>query len=657
MLVRRRCLSGVSLAAQSTGSLVTISTSVPGMRFSVDGILYHNAAAFTWPTGSKHILDIPPGDDIIVSAGTKTAFTGWVDTSGKFTATAKSVTITADPSITGYIANYSQLFQVSLQFADGRVTPPSVTPTCGQPGDPPPTESLTGVVNFNGGCYWSDFTTWIGVGAIPLQAFPYPGYVFAGWSLNGVSYSSFVQTVPINGPTTILVRFARAQRTQFMTDPPALKVLVDRQTVPTPTSLPCPDRQALPPLAPASSTALCFGEFDFLPGSQHVISAPSPQRDGMARYWVFSQWSTGGGQNTTYVAPSGGAENKLVAKFVPGVGANLATIPAGLKLVVDGRDNWPALYFIWGVGMTYNISAPSQQSDAKGRKYVFVSWSNGGSQTQDILVPASAATSPIRLVATYQRLSRAVVQSNMPGLTVMIDGKPCVMPCNVDRASGSKVTVSPSKTIPVSDVTRYDFTGSSFGTMGDTSLTLDRDYQVLQLNYQTMNRMLTTIDPAGGADVLTQPASTDGFYPATSQLVVTAKAHPGFKFIRWDGDLSGTYSTGYLDMGAPRLVRVILNRVPYIAPAGVRNAAGETPEPGVAAGSLISIFGESLSEKYVAGTSSPLAQTLGDVVVQVEDRLLPLVYVSPQQINGRCAPTRSARDRSRCPSPPDDPCR
>ncbi len=86
-------------------------------------------------------------------------------------------------------------------------------------------------------------------------------------------------------------------------------------------------------------------------------------------------------------------------------------------------------------------------------------------------------------------------------------------------------------------------------------------------------------------------------------------------------------------MSAPRSVRAQLDRVPYIAPAGVVNAAGATPQTGVAAGSVVSIFGASLAPDTVTGPASPLAQTLGGVAVRMGDRLLPLFFVSPSQIN------------------------
>jgi uncharacterized protein (TIGR03437 family) len=78
-----------------------------------------------------------------------------------------------------------------------------------------------------------------------------------------------------------------------------------------------------------------------------------------------------------------------------------------------------------------------------------------------------------------------------------------------------------------------------------------------------------------------------------------------------------------------------LDRVPFIAPAGIKNAAGDTPEPTVAPGSLIMIVGESLAPRSEVGPQNPLAQTIADVVVTVNDRILPLVSVSPQQINAQ----------------------
>jgi uncharacterized protein (TIGR03437 family) len=108
---------------------------------------------------------------------------------------------------------------------------------------------------------------------------------------------------------------------------------------------------------------------------------------------------------------------------------------------------------------------------------------------------------------------------------------------------------------------------------------------------------------------------------------------PGYRFRNWNGDLSGSLPAGVVSMNSPRRVQALLDRVPYIAPAGVSNAAGPTPQPGLAPGSIVSIFGENLSTALAVGPESPLAQTLAGVTVRAGDRLLPLFFVSPSQIN------------------------
>ena len=63
---------------------------------------------------------------------------------------------------------------------------------------------------------------------------------------------------------------------------------------------------------------------------------------------------------------------------------------------------------------------------------------------------------------------------------------------------------------------------------------------------------------------------------------------------------------------------------------------GTTPEEVVAAGSLISIFGDNLAGYYESGPTGPiLAQQLAGVAVWVGNRILPLLFVSPAQINAQ----------------------
>jgi uncharacterized protein (TIGR03437 family) len=85
----------------------------------------------------------------------------------------------------------------------------------------------------------------------------------------------------------------------------------------------------------------------------------------------------------------------------------------------------------------------------------------------------------------------------------------------------------------------------------------------------------------------------------------------------------------------PRAVKALLDTIPFIAPTAVANAAGTTPQAGVAAGGIVSIFGVNLAMNTAVAPDGMLPQTLGGLIVRAGDRLLPLFFVSPQQINAQ----------------------
>jgi uncharacterized protein (TIGR03437 family) len=88
-------------------------------------------------------------------------------------------------------------------------------------------------------------------------------------------------------------------------------------------------------------------------------------------------------------------------------------------------------------------------------------------------------------------------------------------------------------------------------------------------------------------------------------------------------------------MAAPQSVVALMDRIPYIAPAGVQNAASNTPTSSVAPGSIIAIYGQSLAPVLEVGPVNPLAQSIAGVSVTVNDLILPLLFVSSGQINAQ----------------------
>jgi uncharacterized protein (TIGR03437 family) len=158
---------------------------------------------------------------------------------------------------------------------------------------------------------------------------------------------------------------------------------------------------------------------------------------------------------------------------------------------------------------------------------------------------------------------------------------------------------------------------------------------MLSANYQSEWAVIATANPAGSATFTYSPTTSDGFFVNGTQVTVNVVPANGFKFVKWTGDLSGTYNTGYLTMTGPHSITANLQSVPFIAPAGIMSAAGATPDGTMAPGSVISIYGQSLAPALQVASTNPLPQSLGNVTVTIGTYLLPLFFVSPTQINAQ----------------------
>ena len=625
------------LIAQETYITTRIATQPPGAVFTVDGTYFTGSAVLTWPKGSKHVVAIEMVQTSF-DGGFRYTFGAWADPSGLLSPTSANVqVITADPAVSSLIAKVTVEYRVILNFFNAGLVPPggsAATPVCGAPSStqtPVPTQPNAppggfgaGLLYVNGVCYASNAQFFLPAGAtLQLNAFPYDGFVFLGWSgsLNGSD--AYLRNSVLTGPMTLVARFSPARKVTVYTDPPMLQLLIDRTIIST--------MQPGGNIQPNIST----GVFQWAEDSVHVLAAPSPQLDLNGRKWIFDSWDFGGGQNALYqVTGPIPTPATITGKFVPGGTVSFLTNPVGLKLSIDGRDNWPGpgYNFDWALGAKHTVTAPAENTDTRGRKYIFKGWSNGGGATQNVAIDSQDG---LRITANYENLNRVTVSGSTPGLKVRIEGADCLLPCVLDRTASTQVRIAAPAAISMGEGARLDFAGWSDGGSPDRVVSFAVESLNIALSYQTMYQMKVSSDPAGGAAIQVSPASVDGFYSPDTQVSVAATAAPGYRFRRWGGDLTTVSSTVVIDMGAPRILKAMLDKTPYLAPLGVRNAAGETPEPGVAPGSIVSIIGASLADRYEAGPQNPLSQSIGGVTVRVEGRLLPLLFVSPEQINAQ----------------------
>jgi uncharacterized protein (TIGR03437 family) len=639
---------GMCLQAQVT-STITISTKPAGASFTVDGTLYSSAAVLNWPEGSEHtvafLTNAPlPGqttNNIQSSSDGQTqyAFSGWVDNLGLIQPGSSPVqVITANPAITTLTAQLTIAYEIDLHL--GGATASTNTATCGAPGAIPAGVSAPGVVYIGGTCYWSSAVVFQAAGSlITLNAYPYPGYVFTGWAFNSGAPTAFLTQFTLNGPTSITPFFEQGELVSFLTSPLGLQLLIDHTPVSTRTidDIPgCPVGESQPEPVPTGFPPVCLGDFYFAPGSVHYLSGVTPQRGRTGNWWVFSGWSNGLGQDALYqVSNNVSTPAILTGEYVAGAQVAFLTSPGGLQLTLDGQSNLPSYNFIWGLGTTHQVSAAATQTGANGRVYTFLNWSNGGSATQAYTVTQTAVSSGYLITANFSELSRIVVQSSPEGLTLQVDGANCVTPCNVDRQNGATVQVSAPTQIPMGTGSRLDFGSWSDSGASSHTMTVSQSFATLTASYNSFYHLSASSNPGNGSAFKISPSSSDMFYAQGTNVTVTSEPNRGFDFGHWTGALSGSYPSGTVTLASPQAVVAQMITVPYIAPAGISNGVGQTPRSSVAPGSIISIFGQSLAPSVKVGPVNPLSQSLEGVTVTVNDLILPLLFVSPEQINAQ----------------------
>jgi uncharacterized protein (TIGR03437 family) len=633
-----------------TFSSITIQTSPSGAAFTVDGTTYSSAANFVWPQGSEHVVaflvNAPVGSPSLTQTSpdgkTQYLFNDWKDNQGLLTPNNTPVqTITADPSITSFTAQLTVFYQVLLNLftSENSTTDPTSPPSCGSPGFNPSSQTYPGIVFINSSCYWATFAQFLPSGSTAtLNAIPFPGFVFTGWDFNSGPSTPYLTSITINSPTTIAPIFAPGKLVHFLSNPLGMPVTVDHSTVPTRLIgdvTTCPNNQFLSVAPQFGVPPECQGDFYFADGSTHVIGANSPQIDQTGHWWVLDSFSSNVSAAGIYTTTNISSPDTVTVNFIPGATASFSTNPPGLQLTVDGRTNWPSYNFVWGLGSTHQVSAPTSAFDSTGRQYTYLNWASGAGAAQTVTIDQNAVNSGIRDVANYSELDRIIIHTSPDGQTVTVDGTSCSTPCTVDRQSGTTVNVTAPTQISLGVGARLDFSSWSDGGASTHSFVVNQNLQTLTAGYTTSYQLSASSTPAGGVSFQFSPASPDMFYPQNQPVTVTATPNPGFKFLRWAGSLTGTYPSGVVTMSTPQTVVAQLGTVPYIAPTGVMNAAGPTPTTAVAPGSLVSIYGQGLASALALGPSNPLAQSVGGTTVTINSSILGLMFVSPQQINAQ----------------------
>jgi uncharacterized protein (TIGR03437 family) len=591
-----------SLWAQQIASTRVMAQ--PCGQFYVDGTPFTNVAVFLWPVGSIHTLAV--GESYPISDGVACYSTGksWVDSNGNTVPPGgPTVTVVADPSITYYQTTAELDYRVNIVLDNEGLSVPLSCDLSANPG--------AGQLLVNQSCYYYDSQLWLPAGTLmTIQAIPPQGWVFAGWipgQWSGIATASGSFTLV--RPVTIGPVFLLGDPVTLLTSPPQMKLIADGTVL----------------ISPATLT--------WAMNSSHSLTGVDPQVDTIGRPWVWQSWSQGGPETQVYTTSGYLGPITLTANYALAGRVSFGTIPPGLQLTIDGRSDWPSYGFTWAVGSTHTISAPLQQG-SQGRQYTFDNWSTGiAGANQQYTV---ATTDQVGVTATYDVMGQLRILSSPSSVGVLVDGVACQTPCVVDRKPGTQAVVVAPASVPLTDMSRLDFTSWSDGAARQRTWTADTNVTTLMVNYQTSNLVQAVSNPAGGATFQFSPTSPDGYYVTNTNVTVTVVPQPGYKFTGWAGDVTGTSTSLQVNTSLPVYMVAEMKPVPFVQPTGVRNAAGDgTPPVAVAPGSLITIYGGALAPDTVAGPTGTLAQTLDGITAQAGPELFPLLFVSPTQINAQ----------------------
>jgi uncharacterized protein (TIGR03437 family) len=581
---------------QTTASRVWASavdgTPLADAMFQVDGLWYTGGAQFSWPAGSKHLVSFGPIQYVGPAFKTRYEFDAWFSSNGPLCCGNQAI-ITADPGVTSYNLRLKVKYALTLSYY------PCPNGPCLSPG----------TVCVNGTTFKADSDIWLDPGStVLLEAVPNPGWIFAGWQQGAglpVIYS-FV----LNVPTFVYPKFVPARAFVLSSSPDGLQLLADRAQVTAPANL----------------------EWGWT--TRHTVGVISPQRDKHGILWLFQSWSDGGDPTHSYQVDSLETPASLTAQFARAVGVSVLTEPLGLSVLVDGASLTTPVNLEWLPGSIHTIAAVSTQTDAGNAPWTLRAWSNGVTPSQTIQVSESQADAGIRLTAIYDPLSGITVDSAPSGLPLTVDGSACRTPCTVDLVPGATVKITAPPSVPGADGIRYDFAawdGASGGLVQAAA-----GAQKVTARYNTMYRLAWSSRPANTGSWQIAPATNDGFFPAGTSVSAGFSPATGWQFEGWELDLSGAANPATIPMSAPHSIRAVAALLPPTPqPLTVLSAA--TLTTAVSPGSIATLYGTNLSEATAAAptglNSGPLPQVLGGVTLVCSGRLLPLLYVSPQQIN------------------------
>ncbi len=382
--------------------------------------------------------------------------------------------------------------------------------------------------------------------------------------------------------------------TTIATNPPGLEVIVD----------------GVPYRAPVT--------FEWEPGSEHTIEAPSPQGAGEMRH-VFGRWSNDGAQR--HVITASDSLTVFTASFVAQYRLTLLVSPQGagsVRVSPPGDDGF------------YANRSDLVIEAVPAADYSFLRWSSF--QTGSENPKRVTISNPGILLATFTNRPVFTVTSDPPGRRVVVDGTSYTAPISFDWTPGSTHTLgtsSPQGAEPV----RFVFSSWEDGKTETRTVTVPSQSVTYTARFTTQHLVTTASIPLAGGSLVRTPASGDGYYDQGALVQFTATPYDSYRFDYWTGDLGGRQSPISLAISDQTMVtaRFATASNPAIA---VVNAASYA-SGGVAPGQIVTVFGTNLgpetAETLRLDGSGKVRTELAGTRILFDGVPAPLVAVQSRQ--------------------------
>jgi serine protease len=204
--------------------------------------------------------------------------------------------------------------------------------------------------------------------------------------------------------------------------------------------------------------------------------------------------------------------------------------------------------FNWAPSSTHTITASDPLSAGSGKRYRWMSWTNGeglsGVGPGTYTVPASSQTVTANYYTQYY-------------LTVNNGGHGTAGGANwYDAGTNAQATITPL-TVPGSTGVQYVFTGwggDAAGTTSPSNNILMNGPKTATANWKTQYQVSFDVSPIGGGSITNPPSSPQWYDAGATGVSISATPSTGYTFSSWASD---TAFITFADAGIPSTTATI----------------------------------------------------------------------------------------------------